>query len=221
MIRSFLLLILLAATVSLRAADPAVGGSGDLERAKREFQNARFAEALAALDESEKNGGASGRSLDFRGRILLEQGQLDEAAKLFVAAHAKDTATLAQLHLGDVLLRQNKFADAREAYRTATKETSLLPLYERLRFGLLLTYLREKDDVAAQQALDLVKFPSESGAYYFAQAAWAFAHDQKRDGEKWIKRADEIYAPKLTTWYKRWFFDLGWTKDKPALVADY
>lgn len=213
MTRRFLFLFLLLFALVARGAE-------NLDRAKEEFQDGKFAEALAALDNLEKSSGPTGRTIDLRGRILMEQGQLDEAAKLFAGAHAKDPSSLGQLHLGDLLLRQKKYADAREAYRVATKATSLLPLYERLRFGILLTFLGEKDEAAAQQALDMIKFPSESGAYYFAQAAWAFAHEQKRDGEKWIKRADEIYSPKLTLWFKRWLYDFGWTKDKPPVSAD-
>ncbi|HEX8680315.1 MAG TPA: tetratricopeptide repeat protein [Chthoniobacterales bacterium] len=215
-IRSLLIVLLLAAAPLLRAADPNTGTSPTLERAKQEFQDGKFAEALGTLDELDKDAEPTARSLDFRGRIYMEQGQLEKAAELFNAAQAKDPNSFGRLHLGDLLMRQKKYSEAREVYRTGTKETNLLPGYERLRFGILLTYLAEKDDVGAQQALDLIKFPSESGAYYYAQAAWAFAHDQKRDGEKWIKRASEIYAPHLTAWFARWVYDFGWTKNKPT-----
>jgi tetratricopeptide (TPR) repeat protein len=220
MIRGLVLILLLATVALVRAADPNAGSGATLDRAKHEFQEGKFPEALAILDEVEKDGGASARSLDLRGRIYMEQGQFERAAELFTAAHDKDVMSFGRLHLGDLLMRQKKYAEAREVYRAAAKETNLLPSYERLRFAILLTYLGEKDDLNAQQALDTIKFPSESGAYYYAQAAWAFAHDQKRDGDKWIKRAGEIYAPHLTAWFARWLYDFGWTKNKPVASGE-
>ncbi len=215
----FCLLLFLLATI-VPAADPALIAAAALERAKQEFQEGKFAEALATLDELEKKGEPSGRSMDLRGRIRMEQGQFDEAARLFEAAHEKNPASLARLHLGDLLLRQKKFAEAREAYRSATKATNILAVFERLRFGVLLTYLGEKDDAGAQHALAQIKFPSESGAYYYGQAAWSYAQGQKRDAEKWVKRAEEIYGTKLTTWFARWLYEFGWTKTKPTLSGD-
>lgn len=213
-----ILLALAAPFVAAQAPPPLL--ANNLDKPRQLLQDGKFAEALAALDEIEKSTEQSGRSLDLRGRIFMEQGQVEEAARLFTAAHAKDPNSFGRLHLGDLLMRQKKYAEARETYRAATKETNLLPSYERLRFGILLTYLAEKDDAGAQQALDMIKFPSESGAYYYAQAAWAFAHEQKRDGDKWIKRAGEIYAPHLTTWFARWLYDFGWVKDKPGLGGE-
>jgi hypothetical protein len=124
------------------------------------------------------------------------------------------------LHLGDLLLREKKFADAREAYRRSTRETSMLGIYERLRFGMLLTYLAEKNDAAAQDSLGQIRFPSETGAYYFAQAAWAYAHGQTRDAEKWSKRCEEIFGRKVSPWFAHRFYDMGWIKTKPPVTAD-
>ena len=220
MIRWLVVVSLLATAALIHAAEPSASDSTALERAKHEFQEGKLTEALATLDEVDKNGEPTGRSLDLRGRIFMEQGQVEKAAELFTAAHEKDATSFGRLHLGDLLMRQKKYSEARETYRAAAKETNLLPSYERLRFGILLTYLAEKDDINAQQALDVIKFPSESGAYYYAQAAWAFAHDQKRDGDKWIKRAGEIYAPHLTAWFARWLYDFGWTKNKPVASGE-
>jgi len=218
--RLFVCLLLTAVAAVCIAAEPTPILSTSLDRARQQVAEGKFPEAVTSLDEADKSGGPSGRSLDLRGRIAMEQGQLDEATKLFAEAHAKDAASLGQLHLGDVLLRQKKYSEARDAYRVATKETNILVSYERLRFGILLTYLGEKNDEAAQQALDQIKFPSESGAYYYAQAAWSYSHGQSRDAEKWIKRAEEIYPPKTTSWYARWLYDFGWNKIKPPLSPE-
>ncbi|MDQ6861528.1 MAG: tetratricopeptide repeat protein [Verrucomicrobiota bacterium] len=191
-----------------------------LEQARRQFESGKTPEAIAALDALDAKSGPSGRSLDLRGRILYEKGQLDAAEKLFSEALEKDKASLARLHLGDVFLARKKFPQARDTYRAGTKETNILGVYERLRFGMLLSYLGEKNDADAQEALGQIRFPSETGAYYFAQAAWAYGHGQTRDAEKWIKRCEEIFGGKVSPWFAGRFYDMGWTKTKAAASAD-
>ncbi|MDQ6623326.1 MAG: hypothetical protein M3Y86_07555 [Verrucomicrobiota bacterium] len=202
------------------ADEPAAAAKANFERAQTNFQEGKFPEALTFLDQVDQAGAPNAATLDLRGRIMVEQGHLDEAAKIFEVACTKENASVAGLHLGDLLLRVKKFPEALEAYRKATKETNILPLYERLRFGMLLAYLGEKNDLEAQPALDQIKFPSESGAYYFAQAAWSFAHGQAHDAGKWLKRADEIFPVKATAWFRRRLFEAGWLKEKPAFSAD-
>ncbi|HEY0368462.1 MAG TPA: tetratricopeptide repeat protein [Chthoniobacterales bacterium] len=220
LVRLIALLLGLAAPAVAQQQQPATIDNSAIELARRQFESGKANEAVATLDSFEQRNGATGRSLDLRGRIAMEGGQLDEAAKLFTAARDKDEASLGQLHFGDLLLREKKFADAREAYRRGTRQTNILGIYERLRFGMLLTYLAEKNDADAQESLGQIRFPSESGAYYYAQAAWAYAHGQTRDAEKWIKRCEDIFGSKVTPWFANRFYDVGWIKAKPATTGD-
>ena len=100
------------------------------------------------------------------------------------------------------------------------KETKSFFSNERLRYGVLIASLGAKDDEGSRIAFEKLPFPTESAAYYYAQAAWAYAHGAKSDGDKWIRRAEEIFPAKSTAWFARPLFDSGWIKTKPPLVAD-
>ena len=221
-LRLVVLSVMLASAVSATAqsAQDPVAGVDPAVVAEREFENGNVDKALAVLDEAEKRGVRNFRTLDVRGCVLMEQGKLDEAIQAFQAAREADPAEYNRVHLGDALQRQKKWAEARNAYRAATKETNILHTSERLRFGIFMTHLGSKDEEGARQALAGIPFPTASGAYYFAQAAWAFAHGENREAKKWMSRAEDIYKPRQTAWFARHLYDFGWLKSKPLLVVD-
>ena len=196
-------------------------GRDPVDAAKREFQQADFDAALAMLDELDKAGAPSAQSLDLRGSILMEQKKLDEALAAFRAAHETDRALFApRLHIGDALLRQQKWEEARAAYDLVMQETNILISHEKLRFAVLMTHLGAGDKAGAQSALERITFPTETAAYYYAQAAWAFANGNKREAEKWMRTAGDIFDERTTAWFARPFFELGWIKKKPPLATE-
>jgi tetratricopeptide (TPR) repeat protein len=189
-----------------------------LTAASRHYQDGKFDEATADLDSYEKSSAATVESLDLRGCILLEQQKFEDAQKSFEAAHNADPAIFApRIHLGDLLLRQKKFEEARKTYQTLLRETNILISHERLRFAVLLTYLGERNEVGARRAVDIITFPTESPAYYYAQAAWAFAHDKKSEGSDWVKKAKKVFDPESSTWFLQNLYQFGWIKDRPPL----
>jgi hypothetical protein len=156
-----------------------------------------------------------------RGTIFLEQKKLDEAVAAFTAAHETEpNFFLPHIHLGDAYLRQSKWTEARNVYEEVVARSNVLIVHERARYGILLSYLAAKDDTGAKEALDGVAFPTETAAYYYSQAAWAFAHGSTRPGKKWLATAAEIFAEKDTTWFARPLFEFGWVKTKPPLIPE-
>ena len=218
--RVFLQLVVLAATiVSAAAQNPA--GVDPLEPARREYQQGNLDAAHAALDRVAEDPTLSAKVQDLRGTIFLEQKKFDEAITAFKAAHeAESNLFLPHIHIGDTYLRQGKWAEAREIYHEVMKLSNVMMVHERLRYGVFLSYLGAKDDLGAKEALERVVFPTETPAYYYAQAAWAFAHGARRPAEKWLRTAAEIYAEKDTTWFARPLHELGWLKKKPPLIAE-
>ncbi len=202
------------------ASETAYIGENLIETARRELQKENYAAANAALDQFEKSKGPSAASYDVRGCIEMEQGNVIAAAKAFTAAYRADPSVFsARMHVGDLLLRQKQYAQAREIFETLLKETNILFLNERLRYAVLLTYLGEHDENGAEAAFKKITFPSESPAYYYAQAAWAFAHGKDRDAEDFLKNARTIYKPEMTWWFARPLYESGWIKNKPPLSA--
>lgn len=218
--RLLVLGFLFLSTIAFSVAEE-FAGIDYVEQAKREFNQGHLDAALSALDLAEKRAPATAIMLDLRGCVFMEQGKFDDALKMFETAQATDPkAYLPRLHRGDALLRQGKWAEAREAYEVLMKSTDILTVNERLRFGVLLTYLGGKDDAGAKGALERVMFPTETAAYYYAQAAWAFAHVSKRAGAKWLRTADEIFDAQKSAWFARPLHDFGWIKSKPPLAIE-
>ena len=212
--------VLVSLIASAAIAQPRAGADL-LEVAKREFHQANLDAAGRVLDELEAAAQPTAQSIDLRGCIFLEQKKLDEALAAFRAAHAADPALFApRLHIGDALLRQQKWEEARAAYDVVMRETNILISHEKLRFAVLMTHLGAGDKAGGQAALERVAFPTETAAYYYAQAAWAFANGNKRDGEKWMDRAGDIFDAKATAWFARPFYEFGWIKTKPPLMTE-
>jgi lipopolysaccharide biosynthesis regulator YciM len=215
-------LFCLAVLTSTHAAEPSATSSDPVERAAYQYESGRFEEAIAILDELAKDGSTqSVHAYDLRGCIYLEQQKYDEAISAFAAAHNVDPNFFpTRIHHADALLRQGKWEEARNMYTALMRDTRILAMNERLRYGLLIANLVGKDEAAAKAALDWLAFPTETGAYYYGQAAWAFAHNDKRAAAKWLKTADEIFKPRQASWFLRPLHDRGWVKDKPPLVSE-
>lgn len=214
-ILSFLSIALLLIPLSLGAAD------NSLVAARAEYTKRNFDAAIAALDRFDQANPNNAESLDLRGSIYFQQQKFDDARKAFDAAHTANTDIFApRVHSADVLMAEKKFAEAREAYRSLLRETNILLSNERLRFAILLSFLGEKNEAEAKKAFDSITFPTQSPAYYYAQAAWLFAHDKKRDAADWIAKAEKVYAADACAWFAQGLYQFGWVKSKPPLSAN-
>lgn len=191
-----------------------------VDSAQRAYQSGNLDEALAIVADAEQRGIRTAKTLDIRGRALMEMGRFDEAIQSFQAAQQTDPVTYGRQNIGDALMRQKRFEEARAAYQAASKTSNVLVVNERLRFGTLMSYLGLKDEEGAQQALNALPFPTETSAYYYAQAAWAFAHGNTREGRKWVARAAEIHKPRSRAWFARHLYEFGWLKEKPPLTLE-
>ncbi len=204
---------------SIQAQD-AAGGAHYLEKAKNAYSAEKFADALVALDQFDKLKGATADSLDVRGAVLMEQGKLDGAITDFRAAREKDSRLLApQLHLAEAFFRQKKYGEARAIFQALAQETNILIAHEKVRYAILLTHLGEHNLEEARSALSQIQFPTETPAYYYAQAAWEFAQGNTGDARKWLHTADQIFDCSNIGWFAQPLYDLGWIKQKPGLSA--
>ncbi len=210
-----------ATVVSFAATEPGAVGVDLVEPVKRELLAGQPDKALSELAAAEKRGLSEAYVFYLRGLCYLEMGKYDEALAALRASEEKDPTIYGpRLRIGDTLLRSGKWAEAREVYQQVMQKTNILILNERLRYAILLTFLGAKDDAGGKDALDAITFPTESPSYYYGQAAWAFAHGDKKAGEKWIKTADEIFEKGKLAWYARPLHDFGWVKTKPPPTLD-
>jgi tetratricopeptide (TPR) repeat protein len=217
---SFALLFLVVVVSPVRAEETPLRSASLLEKARNDFRAADFEGALTLLDQIDKVEKKNADALDLRGTIYLQQNKFEEAKNAFRAANEANTARfLPRLHLGDVSLREKKFAEARGLYENLLRETNIQLGSEKLRYGILLTYLFASDESHARAALERIKFPTESPAYYYAQAVWEFGHQRPSEGRKWVAAANRMFDAKASAWFAQPLYDFGWIKDKPPLVS--
>lgn len=190
-----------------------------LQIASELYCREKFDEALATLDRLDKSQETVDLA-DLRGCICLEQGKFEEAKKAFDAARAiKYEAFAPKIHAADLLFRQKKYDEARAAYESLVQiQAPMWPEYAR--FGVLLCNLAEHDEERARRVVGAIPFPSGSPVYYYAQAAWEFAHGNESEAKRWIASAKKMFPVNKTSWFDRGLYQQGWLKKKPALAVD-
>ena len=99
------------------------------------------------------------------------------------------------------------------------KKSALTPS-ELLQYRVFLTYVLEKNDDAALEELDRMKFPSVTGAYYYAHAAWEFAHGNQTEALSWVYSGDWVFSRAKNTYFADVMYDLGWlTRPAPRAAS--
>lgn len=163
-----------------------------IQAASVSYAKRDFPAALKALDEADKIKPDLPESLNLRGAIYAEQHDFDRARDTFEKAlKAQPTAFLPKFNLAEILLMQKKPAEARAAFQDFRVTGANRELVQ---FKIVLTYLMEHNDAGAQAALREMKFPGDTAAYYFANAAWEFSQGHADKGKDWVKNGIGIFG---------------------------
>lgn len=183
-----------------------------LRGASESYAARDFPAALRQLDEADAIKPGLPESLNLRGAVYTEQHQFDLARETFAKAiKVQPTAFWPKFNLAEISLMQKKTGEAREAFQKlrATGANG-----ELVQFKIILTHLLDQDDASAQKALKQMKFPGDSAAYYFANAAWEFAHDNPGKGKDWMKSGIGIFGLSRCYSYYDSLADAGWVEKR-------
>lgn len=181
-----------------------------LRRAIQSFSERDFAAANQQLDEAEKMFPPSVYSLNMRGAIAIEQKRFEEGEKHCQAALKQDPKFFpARFNLAEIPFVQKRYAEARKGFEELLEKD---PKNELLQYRIFLTYLLEGNDPAAQKALEAIRFPSNTAAYYYAHAAWEFAHGNEEKALGWVRSGDWVFPAFRNTNFADVLADLGWLK---------
>lgn len=197
------------APLPLPSATPKLDEFGQaLVSAADDFRARRFEAALTKINKAESLQPGNSDVLNFRGAILAETQQYDEAKLLYERALRLEPLSFwPKFNLAEIEFMQKKYADARKGFELALKD---FPDNELLRFKIVLTYLMEKNESAARAELGRFKFPSDTAAYYFAFAAQEFASGNKKGGDEWIASGVRVFGRDQTDFLYQTLADLGW-----------
>lgn len=172
------------------------------------FKQKDYDAALIRVKEAEMIQSDTTATANLRGAISLQTGNFDDARKFFNEALTLDpTFYPAKFNLGEIPFQQKDYAASREVYRKLLEEN---PKDELAQYKVFLTYLLEKNDERAAEELEKIEFPSDTPAYYFAHAAWEFAHGNVAEAESWIQSSARIFPPHVNLIYAESLEELGW-----------
>jgi len=178
------------------------------------YANHDFSKALDKLDVADQIAPNIPDTWMMRGAIYAEQRAFDKAQDSFEKAGKLNPGDFwPQYNLAELLLMQKKFGAAATAFQRlqvyATNQ-------ELVQFKVVFTNLMAGNPDAAKPALDAMKFPSETAAYYFAQAAWAFAHQNSKDGNYWTRTGLKVFGlPRALSFYDQ-LAQVGWVPMRNA-----
>jgi tetratricopeptide (TPR) repeat protein len=183
------------------------------------YFNRDFRQALKLLDKADQIVPDTPMALNSRAAIAIEERHFADGERYCKEALAKDPKfLLSRFNLAEIPFLQKNYDAARKVYRELLEE---YPEDEMIQFRIYLTYLLEKDEAGAKKRLDEFKFPSTTGAYYYAHAAWEFAHENPSEGHTWVRSGDWVFSPSKDANFAAVFYDLGWLdRPKPKLTPE-
>ena len=172
--------------------------------------NARdWPRSLAAIERADKMRAPTTHTLNTKGAIFIEQKNYEEGIKYCKEALKLDPRYYPALfNLAEVPLMQKRYAEARVLF---TKILDANPKDDLVRFRVFLTYLLEKNDTAARATLSDIAFPGDQPAFYYANAAWEYAHGNEAEAKNWITRGDWVFGLRKAQPYADALVELGWT----------
>ncbi|RYD82673.1 MAG: hypothetical protein EOP84_09060 [Verrucomicrobiaceae bacterium] len=188
-----------------------------LRRAIQSFTARDMEGALKHLSDADKMFPDTVYALNMRGAIAIEQKDFEAGMKYCRVTLEKDPKFFPALfNLAEIPFVQKKYAESRKGFQALLEQN---PKNELLQYRVYLTYLLEGDDAAAQKALDAIQFPSNTAAYYYAHAAWEFAHGNEEKALGWIRSGDWVFPATRNTNFADVLYDLGWMKRPGASEA--
>jgi len=174
------------------------------------FHTRDFVAAMKYLDEADRAVPQTPAVLNARGAIAIEKRQFDQGAKYCIAALEKDPQFfLARFNLGEIPFMQKRYPEARALYEEVL---AAQPSNELVQYRIFLTYLLDKNEASAHAALNRIRYPGDTGAYYYAHAAWEFSRGNTTEAVRWLNAGDWIFSKEKNIYLADPLADLGWIK---------
>jgi tetratricopeptide (TPR) repeat protein len=144
---------------------------------------------------------------------MIEEHKFEEGRRLCQEALKLDPKYYpAKFNLGEIPLMEGKYPEARAIFQALLNAN---PRDELVQFRIFLTYLLEKNDAAAREILGKLKFPSDTPAFYYANAAWEFSRDNKDEGKAWVERGNWVFGKEKALNFAESLIQQGWI-ERPA-----
>lgn len=179
-----------------------------LETAASSYASRDFARALEKLDEADQIHGDIPDTWTMRGAIYAEQHAYEKAQDAFEKANKLNPGDFwPPYNLAELLLLEKKYGEAAGAFEKLSVYRGHEELVE---YKVVFADLLAGKPDEAKRVLDGMKFPADTPAYYYANAAWAFAHKDEKDGDYWSKAALKVFGIEKCVSYYDALAGVGW-----------
>lgn len=176
-----------------------------VEKILKEFNGKKYDEVAKHIDELLKANPDDAFLLNLQGAAYTKQKNYEAAEKSFQTALEKQPNLFAaQFNIGEVQFLQHNYE---AAYNHFSSMLSRDPGNELLQFKTFLCLLQMKDEDRAKRLLVRIRYPGETPAWHYAQAAWEFSKGNKSKASEYLSGAKTIYRDK-TEIYEETFRDL-------------
>ena len=181
-----------------------------VQSAMRTFAARDFKTAIALVDKAEQMYQPTAMTVNVRAAVAIEDKKFDEGKEFCLKALQLDPKFFPALfNLAEIPFMQGKYAEARLAYEKLLDDESSADL---IKFRLYLTYLLEKNDEVAKQLLEKIPLLNDSPIYFYAYAAWEFAHGDEKKAQGYLNSAETVFPKTKLGNFMDVFFDIGWVK---------
>jgi len=185
-----------------------------LAEAMQRFQLRDFKGATDYLDRADEVLPPTGRSLNVRGAIAIEQRDFERGRQYCSDALKLDPDYFpAKFNLCEIPFIEGKYAEARGLWQKLFNSGKWGDFTsELLTYRIFLTYLLEKDFDHAKEWLEKIPFPSHTPAYQYGNAAWARQKGDFAKWDEWIRSASYIWPEAKRSEFMDVLVHLGWMK---------
>jgi tetratricopeptide (TPR) repeat protein len=197
---------------------PAAQQAGDaylraLSAAGAAYAQRDFAKALDKLDIADQIAPNIPDTWNMRGAIYAEEHAFEKAEDAFEKAGKLTPGDFwPQYNIAELLLMQKKFEPAAAAFEK-------LEVYggheELVQFKIVYADLLAGNGDAAKPVLDGMKFPCNTPAYYYAHAAWEFAHKDQKQGNYFTAAGLKVFGLRSVSFYDA-LAQAGWVPMRSA-----
>jgi len=185
------------------------GEKPDIDAILKLFEKKDYDGVVAKVDEAGSAGDEAAFLLNLKGAALTKKKDYPAARQAFQQALQLSPGLFAAaFNIGETDFLQRNYANALDWFRSMLVSD---PRNELLQFKIFLCQLQLGDKEAAGKTLSKMRYPGDSPAWYYAQAAWEISAGDKGKAKKYITAARSIF-PGKTELFDETFIDLGFPK---------
>ncbi len=187
------------------AAEDSVENKALIQEALADLAARKYDAALAKLQKAAQTPPDDPFVMNLLGAAYTKKKDYQTARDCFEKALAKQPDFFpAKFNVGELLFLQRRYADARDYFKkmqTPDRRNELL------QFKIFLCELQLGDKDAAARTMKGIKYPGDTPAWYYAQAAWESKGNNNKKALEYITAAKNVFGVK-TALFDETFEDL-------------